>query len=291
MSNNQPRKKNHPFILSGLFDIMSKIETEVTGQYGFRESMITIATLNLDTEEVLECAVKGSAYGGIDTVLGEGALYYLKGRLLALNKKKLQVFYYEPDTTIHISTSETFKSLLTNKASVSGLGLIISREVEKVTPEKENVTIIMRHSDYNPDPRVRDQDTFEVEYRCSWSPLMVKLQPLLVPNREALLTGRIIGYTPSRQMWSVEVTGVNITTGHESGTPSTHPIAGSQLGTPGGRARGKLYIPEGDDTEGAPEPLASPQKTKGKATASPTPRQYNKKTRVNPPAEDTLIDP
>ncbi|KAH9823980.1 hypothetical protein DFH28DRAFT_1117756 [Melampsora americana] len=248
--------------------------------------------MNLDTDEVLECAVKGSAYGSIDTVLGEGSLYFLKGRLLALNKKKLQVFYYEPDTTIHIATSDTFKSALTNKGSVTALGLIISREVEKVTSEKENVTIIMRHSDYNPDPRIRDQDTFEVEYRCNWSPLMVKLQPLLVPSREALLTGRIVGYTPSRSMWSVDVTGVNITTGHESGTSSTLPVAGSQLGTPGGRARGKLYIPEGDDVEPLPESPVSTTKSKGKNPAVPSnSRQYNKKARVTTSAEDHLIDP
>ncbi|KAH9807664.1 hypothetical protein DFH28DRAFT_1138432 [Melampsora americana] len=247
--------------------------------------------MNMDTNKVFECGVKGSAYGGIDTVLAEGAIYALKGRLLALNKKKLQVFYYEPDTTVHVSTSEFFKSTLTNKASVTGLGLIVSREVKKLTPEKENVTIIMRHSDFNPDPLVCILEALCL-MNVSWSPLMVKLQPLLVPNREALLTGRIIGYSPSRHMWSVEVFGVNITTGHETNAPSSLPVPGSQLVTPGGRARGKLYIPEGDEGE-TPVAVSSPV-SKGKnknVAASPTPRQYNKKLRGNPPVEDSLIDP
>ncbi|KAH9806969.1 hypothetical protein DFH28DRAFT_939904 [Melampsora americana] len=288
----QPRKKNHPFITSGLFDIISKIDTEVNGQYGFRECMTTVATINLDTEEVLECAIKGSAYGGIDTVLEPGSIYCLKGRLLALNKKQVQIFYYEPDTTIHVSASDSFKSNLTNKASVTGLGLIISRDVEKVTPEKENVTIIMRHSDFNPSPDVRDQETFEVEYRCNWSPLMVKLQPLLIPHREALLSGRIIGFSPSRNIWSVEVTGVNITTGHENGAVSSLPAAGSQLGTPGGRVRGKLFIPGGEEDDSTSQSTPTSVKGKGRAaTASAASRQSHKKARTNGTAEDSLIDP
>ncbi|KAH9813283.1 hypothetical protein DFH28DRAFT_896933 [Melampsora americana] len=288
----QPRKRNHPFIASGLFDVISKVETEVNGQYGFRECMTTIATINLDTDEVLECAIKASAYGGIDTVLETGSIYSLKGRILALNRKQVQVFYYEPDTTIHISSSDTFKSSLTNKASVTGLGLIISRDVEKVTPDKENVTIVMRHSDFNPSPSVRDQESFEVEYRCNWSPLMVKLQPLLIPNREALLSGRIIGFSPNKNMWSVEVTGVNITTGHEAGTASSLPAAGSQLGTPGGRVRGRLFIPGDDDDETTVPSSSAAPKSKGKGViASATSRQSNKKARHNGNTEDSLIDP
>ncbi|KAH9820330.1 hypothetical protein DFH28DRAFT_884998 [Melampsora americana] len=289
---NQPRKRNHPFITCGLFDVISKVETEVNGQYGFLECMATIATINTDTDEVLECAIKASAYGGIDTVLEAGSIYSLKGRILALNKKQVQVFYYEPDTTIHISTSDSFKSTLTNKVSITALGLIISRDVEKITPEKENVTIIMKHSDFNPSPNVRDQESFEVEYRCNWSPLMVKLQPLLVPHREALLTGRIIGFSPARNMWSVEVTGVNITTGHENGTTPNLPVGGSQLGTPGGRARGKLFIPGGDEEEPIVDSSTNATKGKGKPGSATSPsRQANKKARLVAKTDDALIDP
>ncbi|KAH9811758.1 hypothetical protein DFH28DRAFT_1084657 [Melampsora americana] len=288
---NQPRKRNHPFITSGLFDVISKVETEVNGQYGFRECMTTIATINVDTDEVLECAIKASGYGGIDTVLETGSIYCLKGRILALNKKQVQMFYYEPDTTIHISSSDSFKSSLTNKVSVTALGLIISRDVEKITSEKENVIIIMRHSDFNPSPNVRDQESFEVEYRRNWSPLMVKLQPLLIPHREALLSGRIIGFSPARNLWSVEVTGVNITTGHESGAGSNLPLGGSQLGTPGGRARGKLFIPGADDEEGPVDSPGNAAKSKTKAATTPSSsRQSSKKARLTANAEDSTID-
>ncbi|KAH9807030.1 hypothetical protein DFH28DRAFT_917928 [Melampsora americana] len=274
--NGNPRKKNHPFITSGLFDILSQIDTEINGQYGFRKCMTTIVVTNRDTEEILECAVKASAYIGPDLVLNNGTIYYLKGRILALNHNDLQVFYYEADNSIAISTSDSFRSELAHKISVTGLGMIVSREVECIAPGKDNVIIIVQHSDFN--PAIRDQDTFEVEYRCNWSPLMAKLQSLLVPHREALLTGRITGYIPSRNMWSVEVTGVNITTGHESGNASILPATGSSLGTPGGRTRGKLFVPGGEskmpststpDEVPGPSPEGSPAvTTKGKGKAS-----------------------
>ncbi|KAH9811376.1 hypothetical protein DFH28DRAFT_931808 [Melampsora americana] len=110
---------------------------------------------------------------------------------------------------------------------------------------------------------------------------MVKLQPLLVPHREALLSGRIIGFSSARKMWSVEVTGVNITAGHENGTASNLPLGGSQLGTPGGRARGKLFIPE-----------ATRKNLWGKVMAGPSSsRQSNKKAHLTSNAKDSLIDP
>ncbi|KAH9815975.1 hypothetical protein DFH28DRAFT_892365 [Melampsora americana] len=238
--NSPVRKRNHPFITSGLFDIMSRIDSDLPGNYGPREAMTTIPTINIDTGEVFEFAIKASGYGGPDDALTQGNIYSLKGRLLGLNEKKIQVLYYENETALHVSASESFRSNLTNKVAVSGLGLIVSREVEKVTPEKDNVTIIVRHNDYNPSPSSRENEPFDVEYRCNWSPLMVKLQPLLVPNREALITGRIVGFSVSRNMWSVEVTGVNISSGHENASQSALPSAGSALGTPGGRTRGKL---------------------------------------------------
>ncbi|EGG10692.1 uncharacterized protein MELLADRAFT_103229 [Melampsora larici-populina 98AG31] len=271
------RKKNHLFITSGLFDVLSQIDTEIAGQYGFRECMTTIVVTNRDTEEMLECAIKVSAYIGPDLILSDGTIYYLKGRILALNHDDLQVLYYEPENSISISQSESFRADLANKVSVTGLGVIASQEVETLSPGKENVIIIVEHSDFN--PAIRDQDTFEVEYRCNWSPLMAKLQSLLVPRREALLTGRITGYIPSCNMWSVEVTGVNITTGHESGQSSTVPSTGSSLGTPGGRARGKLFVPGAaskkpaaisslDDASSAENPIPPNPKGKGKAVST-----------------------
>ncbi|KAH9813182.1 hypothetical protein DFH28DRAFT_921453 [Melampsora americana] len=131
--------------------------------------------------------------------------------------------------------------------------LIISREVEKVTAEKDNVTIIVRHNDYNPAPSSREHESFDVEYKCNWSPLMVKLQPLLIPNREALITGRIIGFSVSRNI---------------------------------------CFIPGDAEPELTQDPAPSSSKNKTRSIgSSETPRQYNKKSRGKPNLDDSLIDP
>ncbi|KAH9824113.1 hypothetical protein DFH28DRAFT_1117903 [Melampsora americana] len=252
MSNlGQSRKRNHPLIASGLFDILSKVESDGAGQYAQRQAMTTIGTINNDTGEVLETAIKASGYGGPDVVLNEANVYSLKGRLLALNKDKVQVFYYEADTVTHVTESSGFRSDLTGKVSVTGLGLIVSHKVEKITSEKDNVTIIVRHNDFNPDIKVKEHETFN---------------PIL----------------------KYVISGINITSGHETAPSTTLPSPGSTLATPGGRA----FIPGSE--EGEPQPLSSVTASKAKVrapAAASTGRQYNKKPRPNSTAEDSLIDP
>lgn len=170
----------------------------------------------------MEWIINAHAYVGPDQILEEEYVYFLKGRLLALNQKGTQIFYYEPDTQILVNSSDSLSAGLANKVSVTGFGIIISRDVENVGPSKDNIIVIVRHSDYNPAVSIvallfnhstltsssiqtRTQDCFEVQYRANWSKLMEKLQPLLTLNREVQLTGYITGFIESRYMWTVNV--------------------------------------------------------------------------------------
>ncbi|KAH9819232.1 hypothetical protein DFH28DRAFT_887159 [Melampsora americana] len=209
-SPNNLKKKNHPFYIASLFDVFAQVsqlasllESEVTGTWGFRNSHMTIVTRDPDSQDAMEWVIRGSAYGGLEIVLEVDGVYFLKGRLLALNQPGEQKFYYEPKNQILAVSSKELKGDLANSVSVSGLGIIISRIVENVAPGRENVNVVVRHTDYNPE--IRSLSTFDVEYRCLWSPLMEKLQPLLTINREVLLVGHIIGRDLSKHMWIVEV--------------------------------------------------------------------------------------
>ncbi|EGG08361.1 uncharacterized protein MELLADRAFT_105112 [Melampsora larici-populina 98AG31] len=86
--------------------------------------MTTSVVTNCNTEEVLEFAIKASAFIGPDLILTDSTVYYLKGRILALNHDDLQYL---------ISPSESFRSELANKVSMTGLGLTTLQEVENVT--------------------------------------------------------------------------------------------------------------------------------------------------------------
>ncbi|EGG08984.1 uncharacterized protein MELLADRAFT_104579 [Melampsora larici-populina 98AG31] len=275
---NQARKRNHPFIVSGIFDISVKVEPDGSGQYGSCTCQTTISTLNDESPDIVEWVINATAYVGPDNQLEAGNCYYLKGRLLAFNTQATQSFYFEPDHHVFVNTSDGLPGGLANTVSVTGVGLILSRSVETVSPGKDNVTIVVKHSDYN--PLNRAQESFEVQYRCNWSKLMEKLQILLVPTRKVAITGNITGWIPSSHTWVVNITGVNIMTGPENNYNSSGPLPTPSLTTPGGRSRGKIAF-TGNSTNGI-EPHAqpidgpqdssqpsSPSKGKGKAPARP----------------------
>ncbi|EGG11655.1 uncharacterized protein MELLADRAFT_59635 [Melampsora larici-populina 98AG31] len=216
------KKKNHPFYISSLFDVFAQVsiilvyvycnitalinlkqlESDIQGTWGFRHSHMTIVTREPDADESMEWVIKGSAYGGIEIILEVDGVYFLKGRLIALNQPGEQRFYYEPKNQIFATTSRDLKGDLLNSVSVFGLGVIISRDVEPVSAGKDTIVVVVRHTDYNPE--ICALSSFDVQYRCPWSPLMEKLQPLLIPNREVQLVSHIIGKDMSKHMWIVE---------------------------------------------------------------------------------------
>ncbi|KAH9815098.1 hypothetical protein DFH28DRAFT_1126459 [Melampsora americana] len=207
------------------FKIIIRNETvgpEVPGMYGLRNLHTTIVTRN-EAGKSVEWVIKCVAYGGTNIILDVDGVYYLKGRLLALNTKDIQKFYYKPDYQLLANTSENLVCNLANAVSVTRLGIIATRTSEVLEPGKENIHLIVKHSDYNPDTQL--QHSFDVEYRALWSKLMEKLQPLMTVGREVMLTGHIVGRNEAQHMWIVQVTGVSVTSGHEANPPTT-PVMG-----------------------------------------------------------------
>ncbi|EGF97229.1 uncharacterized protein MELLADRAFT_114494 [Melampsora larici-populina 98AG31] len=295
-SNNAPKRRNHPFIVSCLFDVFENVGPKVAGMYGLRHSHTTIVTRN-DASESVEWVITCVAYGGTDIILDVDGVYYLKRRLLALNNKDIQKFYYEPDFQLLANTSKNLECNLANGVSVTGLGFISTRTSVPIEPGKENVFLIVKHSDYNPD--VGLQVTFEVEYRAMWSKLMEKLQPLMTVGREMMFTGHIVGRNEEKQMWIVQLTGVSVTSGSETVVSSTPVKGSSSRSTPRGRARAKMIFPESESSQ----PLASSSsiapsttvpedesiigKGKGKATSKPpSARSPVKRVRGNSSDQD-----
>lgn len=112
---------------------------------------MTIVTRDPDSLESMEWVIRGSAYGAVEIVLQVDGVYFLKGRLLSLNSPGEQKFYYEPKNQILATASRGLQGDLANAVSVHGLGVILSRELEPVSPGKDNVVVVVRHTDYNPE--------------------------------------------------------------------------------------------------------------------------------------------
>ncbi|EGG02085.1 uncharacterized protein MELLADRAFT_91694 [Melampsora larici-populina 98AG31] len=277
------KRKNHPFIVSSLFDVFENVGPEVSGMYGFRHSHTTIVTRDGSGDSV-EWVIKCVAYGGTDGILDVDGVYCLKGRLLALNQKETQKFYYEPDFQLLANTSKNLPFNLANGVSVTGLGIIETRVVDPVEPGKENIFLIVKHSDYNPD--IQAQSTFKVEYRAMWSKLMEKLQPLMTEGREVMLTGHIVGRNENEDMWIVQMTGVSVTSGSENVSAPVTVDGASSCATPRGRKRAKMIFTESNGTGPLASTSGSAQvadedpnvKGKGKSSGKPVPiRQVPKR--------------
>lgn len=123
----------------------------MTTNYGQRDSHTTIVTSGFDNSQIIEYAIKACAYGSADILLCVYGVYFLGGRLLALNKAGMQSFHYNSEHRLISTQSNLLEGNLTNKTTVVGLGIILSRET---VPNNEGKTVVVckiLHTDYNPE--------------------------------------------------------------------------------------------------------------------------------------------
>lgn len=103
---------------------------------------------------MVEYAIKCSAYGSADIILGVDGVYFLSGWLITLNKPGMQSFHYNSDHRLLTTKSNSLEGDLTNKTTVIGLGIILTRET---APNNEGKTVVISkvlHTDYNPEVSV-----------------------------------------------------------------------------------------------------------------------------------------
>lgn len=130
------------------------MDQETLNTYATREAQTTIVTSGFDNNSVVEYAILASTYGPAEAMLRLDGVYYLSGRLIALNKPGIQSYYYNSEHRVISTTSNALEGDLTNNTTVIGLGIILSRES---IPDGENkfiVTSTVLHSDYNPAVRI-----------------------------------------------------------------------------------------------------------------------------------------
>lgn len=78
-------------------------------------------------------------------------VYFLGGRLIALNKAGMQSFHYNSDHRLLSTKSNSLEGDLTNNTTVIGLGIILSRNTVPNNDGKSTVVCKILHTDYNPE--------------------------------------------------------------------------------------------------------------------------------------------
>lgn len=131
---------------------MLQIESESLNAYGTREAQTTIVTSGFENNSVLEYAILAQTYGPAKAILRVDGVYYLSGRLIALKRPGIQSYYYNSEHRVIRNTSNALEGDLTNNATATGLGIILSRDTIPESDNKVIVISVVLHSDYKLNP-------------------------------------------------------------------------------------------------------------------------------------------
>jgi hypothetical protein len=115
----------------------------------------SLAFTDPNTTQEKNILVKLCGYGSAITALIESHVYLVSGRLIPLNTKSTPVFHYDSDTIIDLGESEKFTHSLCDKATVIGLGIVVSKkEINDQESSSGSTTpilqVVLQHTDYDP---------------------------------------------------------------------------------------------------------------------------------------------
>ncbi|WAR63434.1 hypothetical protein PtB15_17B33 [Puccinia triticina] len=243
-------RQSHPFFSRALFDITKTLPPVITPGSSYGQLMFesTLAFLNTKTGEDVNMKVKLQVYGSTATSLLEDKIYFLSGRVIALNAKTPPVFYFEQELTFPIADSEGYSISLANKAGCYGFGVVISKAEEKddssATSTFNNLLVKIRHTDY--DVQTRNSVSFIVQYKVAGNRNLAKTFGLFQVGREVLISGYIAGYNIEQHMLQVNALSVSLSSGYSSSSAAVNAAEPSPVA---GNRRRPIQIDFGSDEE------------------------------------------
>ncbi|MBW0471039.1 hypothetical protein O181_010754 [Austropuccinia psidii MF-1] len=155
-----------------------------------------------------------SSYTERDKALQPSSLYLVSGRVIWLTSPKPSTLYYQPEVSVRIGDSKDFEMDVTDKMNVFALGIIISRTEIRLESKSEKKAIIcyVRHSDFDNEKTAE----FDVQYRVNPTRDLAGISSLFQVGKEVEITGYIIDWDKTKNNCVVNVTGVSVTSGHQS---------------------------------------------------------------------------
>ncbi|EGG01409.1 uncharacterized protein MELLADRAFT_110986 [Melampsora larici-populina 98AG31] len=299
---NQP--KSHPFTILTVVEIAetsTKLQPWDNRAYTYRNATGSITCNGWDNANEPEYDGTFTSYCGSKEEPEDENCYVVKGRMIPSNDTAEYQVYYDAEHMIHVGTSEAFTGTLHNNTGVSGFGIVGAKtEVPEATSDSAVLVFVMKHVDYRPE--TKETPEFEVEYRMRPTPNPKGTQRLIQEGKETLVHGYIVDWNGSSNRWVVDVTGVNVGSGHQT-APKKKISTGSQV-TASGRVRPAKHTASSSP---APAPKRkAPTKGKGKAAARDPPDEVldedvlddftpptptNPKKRARAPAKTKLQPP
>ncbi|WAR61951.1 hypothetical protein PtB15_14B43 [Puccinia triticina] len=197
------------------------------------ESTLAFIDSNTDDNVNMKINLQLQGYGSVATSLIQDKIYFLSGRLIALNAKIPPVFYFEQDLTFPIADSKEEK------------------DDSSATSQFNNLLVKIHHTDYN--VQTQNSVRFTVQYKVAGNRNLGKKFGLFQVGREVLISGYIAGYSVEERMLQVNALSMSISTG----TVASSGINTANTATLPHKSRWPVQIYFESDTEPDP-PLKSP---------------------------------
>ncbi|KAI7954885.1 hypothetical protein MJO28_005285 [Puccinia striiformis f. sp. tritici] len=149
------KKQSHPFFGRGPFDITKALPPNIgnNSTYGQLPADSGITFNNPESGAEVNMKIKLHGYGSSSMSLMQDKLYFLSGRIIALNQKSAPVMYYDQELVFPLGDSESCPVSLSNKTSVVGFGVVVSKkEVNDSAPGQahfKSLHVVLKHTDYD----------------------------------------------------------------------------------------------------------------------------------------------
>ncbi|POW11531.1 hypothetical protein PSHT_08446 [Puccinia striiformis] len=242
------RTPNHPVIVSGHFKPLSpSVPESVRGnQYGFvsTPSYFQCAGIGGNKSDVFEVLLKTNTI--LTHSLDVGSVYYLSGKLIAMNDGSTPVLTYFESSLIKIGPAGDNQPDFKNKTSIVGLGHVAKRE-----------ELIGNDGDSG--------NRLEVEIvHHDWD---VQTHTLYVMGRKAEIAGNLVDFEVETNTAVVMVNVVSLTSGHSVGRMAQTP-SGSGASSPRKGLNLDSLRPTPEHSHFPSSPSSGKRKATGKSSES-----------------------
>ncbi|POW10467.1 hypothetical protein PSTT_06097 [Puccinia striiformis] len=216
------RTPNHPLIVSGHFEPLSpSVPESVRGnQYGVVSTLSYFQWVGIGGNKAdiaFEVMLKTNTI--LTHSLEPGFVYYLQGKLIAMNDGSMPVLTYFENSVVKVCPAGDDQPSFKSKSSAVGLGHVSKRE-EVVGSDEDGggrLEVEVVHHDW------------DVQYIIPNAKNLVKTHTLYVVGREAEIAGSLVDFEVDTNIAVIMVSAVSLTSGHLIGRNVPAPSASDSI--------------------------------------------------------------
>ncbi|OAV85896.1 hypothetical protein PTTG_30205 [Puccinia triticina 1-1 BBBD Race 1] len=218
------RTPNHPAAFSGHFEPLAESTCESTraNQYGYVKTASYVKCGGSLDEKRENFEVQLVTNTALNNILKPNSVYFLIGKLIATNNGTTPIIVYNQESLIRTGDAGTESPDFTNKAVVTGLGLVSNRqEVVSDNPDVgSRLEVVVSHCDWDGEERAHKR--FNIKYIVPGTKNLIKTHSLYQVGREVSITGQLVDFDMDTHMAVVLVSSVSVTNGHQIGRANTN---------------------------------------------------------------------